>query len=94
MVEDSISVYCFLEDRKSKKGKGLKLFKDMTCIQDKSGRRGPTFFEDLGPRIQYNISPKGTYFVDIGMSNVHFRGSVVSHVKPPSIMDLNEVELV
>ena len=44
--------------------------------------------------IQHKNSPKGTYFVDIQMGYVPCRGSAVSHVKPPSIMLLNKVELV
>lgn len=94
MVEDWISNCAFREDRTSKKGKELMLFEDVIDIQDKSERRGPILFEDSRPKIRDKNSPKRTYFVDIQMGYVPCRGRVVSHVKFPGIMLLNEVEVI
>lgn len=60
MVEDWISIYGFLEDKASKKGKALTLFEDVASIQEKSGRIGPTLFKDLGLDIQDKNTPKRT----------------------------------
>ena len=65
MTEDWISICGFLEDITSKKGKGPTLFEDVIGIQEKSGRRGPILFEDLGLEIQDKNSSKRTYLVDI-----------------------------
>ena len=46
MIEDWISICGFLKDKSSKKGKVPTLFEDGTGIREKSGRRGPIFFED------------------------------------------------
>ena len=51
-IEDWISICDFLEDRKSKIGSGLTLLEDWKNIQDKSGQRGPIFFEDLESKIR------------------------------------------
>jgi len=40
MVGDCISIYGFLEDKTSNKGKVLTLFEDGIAVKEKSGRRG------------------------------------------------------
>ena len=94
MAEDWISICGFFEDIKFKKGKVSPLFKNWTSMQEKSGRRGLILFEDSGMEIQDKNIPKRTYLVNIWMGYMPCRGSVVSHVKPPNIMLLNEMELV
>ena len=94
MVEDCIRSYGFLEDITSKKGKVLTLFENGTGIQEKSNWRGPILFEDLGVEIQDKNNPKRVYLVNIRIGNVPYIGSVVSHVKSPSIILLNKIELV
>ena len=93
-MEAWISICGFLENRESKKGKGLTLIEDRTCVQDKSDQRGPILFEDSSLEIQDKNIPKRTYLMNIWMDFVLGRGSAVSHVKPPSIMLSNEFELV
>ena len=67
VLEDWISICGFLEDIESKKGKVPTLFEDGTGIQEKSGRRGPIFFKDLGIETQYKNSPKRAYHVNTRM---------------------------
>ena len=93
-MEYWINTYDFFNERKYEIGSGLTLFEDWIGIQDKSGRRGPIFFENSGLEIQDKNSPKRTYLVNIRIGNVPYIGSVVSHVKFPSIILLNKIDLV
>ena len=94
MPEDWITICGFLEDKASKKGQVPTLFENGIGIHKKSGRRGSILFVDSGMEIQDKNSPKRAYLVNIRMGYVPRRGSVVSHVKPPSIMLLIKEELV
>ena len=69
-MEDWISICDFLEERKSNIRSGPTLFEDWTDIQDKSGRRGPIFFEDSAMEIQDKNSLKRTCLAGIQMGYV------------------------